>query len=169
MNHLQFVVPLIIGCIALGAVTIGAFALIGQVRANATKNWSEAAGRILSSEVVQRTYPGRNQPRLRYFASLSYEYSAEGQTFKGENITRGQAVGYRTKDRLEDELRNYPVGSLITVYYNPVNPAEAVLSHRTPQNVRILWMVFVAELVSLPIIYFVLNNFLPTFTEAVAP
>lgn len=152
---------------ALGTVIIGALALIGQVRANAVRNWPETTGRVLSAEVEKRVRAGRRPTQWLYYAKLTYEYTAEGQTLRGNNITRGRAMGYRSPEKLQAELQNHPVGSFVTVYYNPANPAEALLSHRTPQNVRVLWLVFAVEAVSLPVIYFFLNNFMPTFMQAV--
>jgi len=91
----------------------------------ASQSWTPTTGKVLKSrvEVMGGKYT-HVKPRV------IYEYEVNGQTYQNDLIkasdkilviqTRGSRAAYDTIDR-------YPEGATVAVYYNPQNPAQAVL------------------------------------------
>jgi hypothetical protein len=84
-------------------------------------DWPTTAGKILSSEVVDA---GEND--MQFDAAVSFVYRVNGETLKGEKVQLDQwaASDVKSKRRV---VRQFPEGRAVTVYYNPADPAEAVL------------------------------------------
>lgn len=123
---------LLFGALALGA---GLFALTwgiqGVLASLASKDWPTAEGTITQSELEKRRKKGgaaSNQRRNRftYTPRVTYEFIVEGQTYTG---TRLSFSDYATsnEDQMQQVLAPYPVGTQITVYYDPDKPTECSL------------------------------------------
>jgi hypothetical protein len=57
-----------------------------------------------------------------------YSYEVNGQEFQGQTIKAGdQYMSIRFTGDAMKTMSRYPVGSKVTVYYNPANPAESAL------------------------------------------
>jgi hypothetical protein len=112
-----------------------------QVR---TWSWTETTARIVHSEVGQYSYWRRYslRSRERYYPNITYEFA----TTSGQNY---QATGYRLieesfSDRLDAERviqDQFPVGAIVPVLYNPINPREALLDWRSGQAIIYLGVV----------------------------
>jgi hypothetical protein len=116
-------------------LTIAPFALIGWFiykraqqakEANlASQNWLMTNGKVIKSRVE---VSGGNYTSVT--PRVIYEYEVGGQTYRGERIRAGdkflhiQTSGSRTA---YDTVDRYAEGTTVTVFYNPQNPAEAVL------------------------------------------
>jgi hypothetical protein len=61
---------------------------------------------------------------------VSYEYQVLGQSYTGAKVAFGVAKSYRFRSQAENALAYYPLDSQVTVYYDPSNPAEAVLERK---------------------------------------
>ena len=85
-------------------------------QALASPSWPTVEGAETSSKVHRR--PGKR--RLR----LSYEYEVRGQTFESHKIA---FLGRVFSGPASERRKRYPSGAKVTVYYNPDNPAVAVL------------------------------------------
>jgi hypothetical protein len=70
-----------------------------------------------------------------YSPRVSYDYTALGQRYTGNKISFGFTKAHNTHRSAEAELTRYPVGSQVTVFYNPANPAEAVLERKAGNSV----------------------------------
>lgn len=88
-------------------------------KAKEMDTWSSTFGKV-----TQLAFPGR--PGWLNNAVLKYEYNVTGQDFVGKNLTLfpNMVFGKENVKRIEEA---YPVGSKVTVYYNPLNPKDAVL------------------------------------------
>jgi hypothetical protein len=78
-------------------------------------------GVVLSS--VPRPHPSSNLWR----AKIHYQYAVNGSEYKSESIrynTAGKGAGKGETKALVD---TYPVGGNVKVYFNPSNPADAIL------------------------------------------
>jgi hypothetical protein len=92
------------------------------VRAAALE-WKTTTGRVLKSRVE---VSGGETASVT--ARVEYAYDVNGRAYQSDQIRAGDTVmritssgdAYKTIDR-------YPVGAIVTVYYNPANPAEAAL------------------------------------------
>ncbi len=106
-------------------ISLAGFALLmlfGPVflRGWVSRNWPSTDGRITSCEVVLE--------HTDWHVTLKYSYAVGGQKYEG---TRYSSTGdYFSRDESEArEIANsYPVGQWIAwIYYNPDDPADAVL------------------------------------------
>jgi hypothetical protein len=90
----------------------------------AAHSWPGAPGVVLASEV--RINSGQ---ATTLYPFIRYRYEVGGQVFEGTRIRAGDerlriqmgdAAAYETVER-------HPIGASLTVFYNPVNPAESAL------------------------------------------
>jgi hypothetical protein len=85
--------------------------------------WRPTEGRVVGIE---------NYPKS---AELRYAYAFDGTEYKGNTFA------YITTGTLDDKdiiNRLYPVGSVMTVYVNPIYPRQAVVERR-PLEFRYVW------------------------------
>ena len=94
--------------------------------------WPATQGKIVVSTVKESvtrhdTDNGMWVERTTYYPEVRYEYSVLGKTYTGRRIAFGASKGFSTSAGAEKALERYPVRATVTVYYNPDNPADAVL------------------------------------------
>jgi len=77
---------------------------------------------ITLSEATER----RGLKRTRYNAHVEFEYEVAGQKYTSENINSDVS----TRPKSEAFVEKYPAGTKTTAYYDPANPAEAMLVRR---------------------------------------
>lgn len=104
------------------------------------RDWQPAGGRILSSTVVRR----RRNNRSSYYPVIVYEYSVGGMNYQGQKITPGLNWGGSGSGKV---VARYPAGSAVTVYYDPKNPADAVLERNVTSVVA--WLAGILVFVNL--------------------
>jgi hypothetical protein len=98
------------------------------------QNWPTAPGVILSS-VVQED-ENRNavgKIAVSFIPVVTYEYTLHDKTYQCERVTFG-APGYDYINAT-NVVQHYPKGAQVTVYVNPDNPAEGVLSPKTATGI----------------------------------
>jgi hypothetical protein len=105
--------------IAIGAVLYSVQFRLG-LRADASKKWPRASGTVIAS-VVEKS-PGH---RWRYRAALQYSYRVGGKNYQASRIFWGGNEG--REKHMASVVETYPAGSNVRVFYDPKNPAEAVL------------------------------------------
>jgi hypothetical protein len=109
-----------------------------QVRA--AREWPSTAGKVVVSEAEVREVKVIDSERedgfrmeQRNFANVVYEYSVAGKKLRNNRVSIGEDRG---NFQLAETVAKYPVGSIVTVYYNPRHPNEAVLERDLPKG---LW------------------------------
>ena len=147
---------------ATALITIGVFAcvllpLIGffgyviwnrQRQVSASKNWPTAAGTVISASVeLRRSRSGRSGHSLSHYPVVVYDYEVRGQRYQGNRIGFSE-IGTGWAGPAQQKIASYPVGGAVQVYYNPQNPADAVLEQSAPGN-PILTIIIVILAVSL--------------------
>lgn len=105
-------------------------------KAAASLSWSTAPGTILESSVREASGSDFDGPAT-YTVKLSYSYQVMGQTYQGKNIHIG-ARSTVPHSKAQATASQYPAGSAVTVYYDPANPADAVLERAAPANTVVL-------------------------------
>jgi hypothetical protein len=95
------------------------------IRQHAAESYPSVAGWMRASEV--ETYTG-SKGRIHYRAAFLYEYTVDGRNYRGG---RYRYAGYSSDAATANALvAAHPQNSEVTVYYNPKNPADTVLSPR---------------------------------------
>lgn len=95
------------------------------MEARASSSWPSVQGRIVSASVGEHKGT-KSKRKTTYHADVRYDYQVNGQTYDSKRISFGE---YSSRDRshAEEELKKYPVGKQLPVYYSPTNPASSVL------------------------------------------
>jgi Protein of unknown function (DUF3592) len=122
----------------LGLILFAAVYKTLQVRA--ASGWPSTLGRVVSSnselrevKVLDSERASGHRLEQRNFADIGYEYSVSGQLFQNNRVSIGENSG---NFQVAETIARYPVGTIVTVYYNPLHPREAVLERDLPQG---LW------------------------------
>jgi hypothetical protein len=129
----------VLAAMGLLALRMG-FMLRAQVAAS--RLWHEAPGRIRSSgiEEVEMTPRDASRRGRRGFRSrVIYSFTVNGQTYGGDRVAFGANAASTLPRLISGAAGRYPAGSHVTVYYNPDNPAEAVLERRA-SGLMIVWV-----------------------------
>ncbi len=90
-----------------------------------TQTWHNTTGTVLMSS-VQWKRTGNSGSTT--YPVVVYQYEVNGQRHQSQRIKAGeQFLNVRISGQAEATVQKYPIGSTVTVYYNPANPAESVL------------------------------------------
>src|SRR5437868_2704119 len=122
----------------LGLILVAAAYKSLQVRA--ARDWPSAPGKVVISkaevrdvEVIDSDRQDRHRIEQRNFANIVYEYSVAGAKLRNNRVSIGEDRG---NFQVAETIAKYPVGAIVTVYYNPLHPKEAVLERDLPKG---LW------------------------------
>jgi hypothetical protein len=119
---------LVFAGIGLG-LTIWGYSMWSKGRA--AKEWPSAEGTVASARVERSTSSSgsgsRRRRRTTYTPKLSYTYAVEGRPYTSTRIAFGGTRSYSSSSAAEGFVNRHPVGSKVTVYYNPGDPAESTL------------------------------------------
>ena len=99
------------------------FGLRDILRAQASTRWLPAPGVIVSSDLNVETDSDGN---TYYSADIHYSYPLDDRQFRGDRVFFGQ-VSTTKRMQVFDLLLKYPRDSVVTVFYNPVDPTQALL------------------------------------------
>ena len=114
LSYVLLVVALVMGFGFLGAA-------ISQLwSSHKSKSWAKTQGVIFESKwIPNHLLHGEGKPRI------AYRYSVNGQGYEGSNILPGLNE-YFTPDA-QAKLRQYPVGAIVAVFYDPSDPQNSSL------------------------------------------
>jgi hypothetical protein len=129
-----------------GAVALLLWGLAGMLGLNILKvrriaaegaAWPQTEGVVLLSQVLQhRSSDGSGGSSTSYSAQVNYQYTVAGKIHQGDKLDfsqlgmSGRRVAGGHKAALAAAAR-FPTGGAVSVYYNPANPAEAVLEKKS--------------------------------------
>ena len=89
-----------------------------------TQTWQSTTGTVLMSSVQLK----RTGNSSSTYPVVVYRYEVSGKQYQSERIKAGeQFLNVRVMGQATETVNRYPIGSAVTVYYNPQNPAESVL------------------------------------------
>ncbi|QDV15521.1 hypothetical protein Pan153_01350 [Gimesia panareensis] len=94
-------------------------------RAKASKEWPTTDGVVLESKI--ESHHSSNSSSSTYSPKVIYRYEVEGQEFKGDTVWFGNDVSTSDRSMSSKTVKKYPVQKNVTVYYDPAEPAVAVL------------------------------------------
>jgi len=115
-------------------------AVYKSLQVRAAKEWPSAAGKVVVSRaevretrIIDSDREDGYRTEQRNFAKIIYEYSVAGQKLRNDRVSIGEDLG---NFQVAETIAKYPVGAVVTVYYNPLHPKEAVLERDLPKG---LW------------------------------
>ena len=117
-----------------------AAAVYKSLQVRAAREWPSAAGKVVVSKTEVRKVKVIDSDRAeghrfeeRNFADIVYEYSVAGSKLRNNRVSIGEDLG---NFEVAETIAKYPVGAVVTVYYNPLHPDQAVLERDLPKG---LW------------------------------
>jgi hypothetical protein len=120
----------------LGLLLVAAAYKSLQVRA--AREWPSTAGKVVVSKTETRKVEVIDSDRAeghrfeeRNFADIVYEYSVAGRKLRNNRVSIGEDRG---NFQVAETIAKYPVGAVVTVYYNPLHPDQAVLERDLPKG-----------------------------------
>lgn len=120
----------VFAALLIGLIVFATLTKMKEVRA--AQNWQTVRGKITRSEVRALRKRSRDEgEQVRSAPSIAYEYTVNGKRYTGERISLGENIPETDFERV---LNRYPVGAEVTVYYDPANPAQAVLERALPAD-----------------------------------
>jgi Protein of unknown function (DUF3592) len=122
----------------LGLILVAAVYKTLQVRA--ARDWPSTPGKVTIStsqirdvRVLDSERESGHKIEQRNFANIVFEYAVSGQEFNSNRVSLGENRG---DFQVAETLAKYPAGAIVTVYFNPLHPHEAVLERDLPKG---LW------------------------------
>jgi hypothetical protein len=137
------------GLLSFFAIVVAIFFAAALRRRAAVSSWAPARATVVESEVVWGTNTGGGRTGRTWLPRFTYQYEVGGRVYQGKRIAfYSRCTGLRAQELV---ARN-PVGSLVEVYYDPAQPAEAVMD----RGFRALWLlpIFAVVCVALAVIFF---------------
>jgi len=106
-------------------LTIAALAgaLITYQQGARTRSWESVEGEVLATAVETRESV---EAAHHYEPMVSYRYTVDGQEYLANEIVQFD-VSYSARSEAEEVTADYRSGSSVTVYYDPADPASALL------------------------------------------
>ena len=125
--------------IVLGSLFI-VVSIFGYFKASGTREWQHVKGKCMSVVIKQKfklfTGGRKGRPAKKTYAAwISYGYMVDGEYYRSDTYEINY-LGFRdgltgSRSYLEEVLnvrKKYPVGSPVDVFYDPEDPASAVLA-----------------------------------------
>lgn len=110
-------------------VTLGLF--VGKPEldaAKASESWVTTEGTVVESRVQQGNGGKRNRKSSStYRPVIVFEYEVEGKNWTSNRPWFGSQIATDNRAMVQGFVDECPKGKVVTVYYDPENPAEAVL------------------------------------------
>lgn len=115
----------------LGSLIFLGFGLWAINKGMQSENWDKGTATITSSEIEKtesksKDAQGFTQTSTSYSVRVTYAYTVEGSGYEGNTIGFG-TMSHNEKSDAQEELKSYPKGKTIDVYYDPENPSDSVL------------------------------------------
>ncbi len=101
-------------------------------KAHQSRNWPKTTGRVIESRIAEHESEDEDgHVTSTYSPVVRYEYQANGVAYAGNQVAVGSsAIAISNRKKVQQTIDQYPPGKAVAVYYNPQNPAEAVLETR---------------------------------------
>lgn len=123
-------------CAVAGGLSIVTFLKWREVKA--VSRWLPAPGKIISSRVEAREVrssgsgsESSDATEIRNFPAITYEYKVGGKTFQSSHYSVQENLG---NFEVTETLARFPRGAKVTVFYNPSDPAKAVIERTMPDG-----------------------------------
>jgi len=115
----------------VGSFTLYIFAIRPMLQARAARNWVEHKAIVETSEVG---WHSGSKGSTTYSVDIFYGFTFDGREYSGDryNFIGGSSSGYSNKKRIVDA---YPQGKEITIYVNPADPHENVITRELGKEI----------------------------------
>ena len=106
------------------------------MEARSATDWPETQGEVTGSRVIHTINSNQKSKKQWYYqAEIKYRYEVDGLEYISDRLDFGT---YKHKYKSEvyptGTTNKYPVGKNVTVYYDPIDPEQAVISREVKMN-----------------------------------
>jgi hypothetical protein len=116
---------------------------LNLAKVRASQAWPTAQGTVLQSWVRKSSSTDDDGgTSYSYHPEIHYQYQVMGKEYQGNKIAFGPKVG-GNRSRAEKMMEKYPTGANVSVYYQPDNPANAVLERSISKISLVMGVVFI--------------------------
>jgi len=129
---------LLIGFACLVAGGLSLVTLLKWREVRAVSRWLPTPGKIISSRVEARevTSSGSGSDsststEIRNFPAITFQYKVGGKSFQSSHYSVQENLG---NFEVPETLARFPKGAAVTVFYDPSNPAKAVIERTMPEG-----------------------------------
>jgi hypothetical protein len=137
--------PFVAACVGF-ALLFGLVVFAFQRVAAKAKTWPAVPGRVETSDIA--SYQLRNRStedsvvrwKTLYRPNVVYGYDVAGVHYRGDKLSYF-GKGANSADIARQVATRYPVGTPLTVHYNPENPSESAIDPRTPLGLYFFYLV----------------------------
>ena len=96
-----------------------------------SENWDKGTATITSSEIEKtesrsKDAQGFTRTSTSFSVRVTYAFTVEGSNYEGNTVGFG-TMSHNERSDAQEELKSYPKGKTIEVYYDPENPSDSVL------------------------------------------
>ena len=143
MPWIVYAIPLAMIALIAGAT------LYKYLQVRQASDWPSVIGKVVVSKSEVRKVKtfdddaasGRGEEE-RNFARIVYEYTVDGEKLRCDRVSIGEDLG---NFEVAETIAKYPVGTVVTVYFDPRHPTTAVLERDMPKGAFgcILWMIVI--------------------------
>ena len=119
---------LVVALLVFGLV-FGGFGVYKYSIGKKSVSWPSVKGKISYA----RVHSSRSNGKQKYMPTVKYSYSVNGKSYAGKRITASDDYK-QTRSSAADILKNYPVGSVVPVYYDPTAPETSLLAPGVDRN-----------------------------------
>ena len=149
----------------IGGILLIVYSEKSKKKANASQFWPNINGTITVSEVRQSSSTDDDgNTSYAYYPHVEYLYTLAGQNFTGKQIAFGGVQGFNSPGNAQVAISKYPINAPVWVFYNPQNPAEAVLERTLSGAGKVakiigIILVILSVLIACPLIIGLFRNF----------
>lgn len=141
--------------IVLGSEVFFVYCLIEGLKSN---NWVEHDAIVISSYVESNK---DSDGYVMYTAIIQYQYNVNDVIYTSDSITFMDSVSnwYESSSnyrKIKSQVDQYPVGKIITIYYNPDSPAKACIE---PGLETWIWVLMPGLLIVLGIMGYIIKKY----------
>lgn len=126
----KIVVGFFAACVALVLVAV----IVKTIELRRVRRWPSVMGRIESSRpgFALSRMDDHEMPRNERIADIRYTFEVAGRSFQGKRVTLAEKTA---ESEVAGLLARYPTGKIVTVFYDPADPTNAVLEREMPKGV----------------------------------
>ena len=126
LNTELLITIVIIGFVLLilNAVFLGILFFMRRRMATVSQ-WPSTMGTVIASYLERRS----SSDGSTNYPVVQYSYQVGGRTYQSSKLAPGPEVGGTGAGKV---VTRYPAGAQVMVFYDPNNPAEAVLERKAP-------------------------------------
>jgi len=122
------------------------------------KSWPTVPGRVVGGSIVTRTISLPRGRSVTYGIFIEYEYDVEGRRHRSTRFSLSGPEHVSFERRAKRRLARFPVGTPVTVSYDPAKPGEGVISLSAPAIFVfrfIFWfmLIFAGWLIGAPLVF----------------